>query len=144
MPLRGRAKEAAEEAAAELAERSAPEYAPIAPIAAMATPMAPPMPQRSRAIAPPAEETMAIHERADADLRTTTVAPKNVSGFKLPPSTLLTQGEEPLAIREDMLREEARKLVEKCGEFKVNGQVVQINPGPMVTTYEFKPDASVK
>jgi DNA segregation ATPase FtsK/SpoIIIE, S-DNA-T family len=39
---------------------------------------------------------------------------------------------------------EARKLVEKCAEFKVNGQVVQINPGPMVTTYEFKPDASVK
>jgi S-DNA-T family DNA segregation ATPase FtsK/SpoIIIE len=56
----------------------------------------------------------------------------------------LTQGEEPLAIREDLLREEARKLVEKCGEFKVNGQIVQINPGPMVTTYEFKPDASVK
>jgi len=144
MPLRGRAKEAAEEVAAELAGRSALEYAPIAPIAAMATPMSPPMPQRPRAIAPPVEETVEIHERADADLRTTTVAPKNVSGFKLPPSTLLTQGEEPLAIREDMLREEARKLVEKCGEFKVNGQVVQINPGPMVTTYEFKPDASVK
>jgi S-DNA-T family DNA segregation ATPase FtsK/SpoIIIE len=67
-----------------------------------------------------------------------------VSGFKLPPSTLLHRGEEPLAIREDMLREEARKLVEKCAEFRVNGQVVQINPGPMVTTYEFKPDASVK
>src|SRR5580698_6459196 len=49
-----------------------------------------------------------------------------------------------MPIREDMLREEARKLVEKCAEFKVNGQVVQINPGPMVTTYEFKPDASVK
>jgi S-DNA-T family DNA segregation ATPase FtsK/SpoIIIE len=140
MPLRGRAKEAAEEAAAEL---SASEYAPIAPMAPIAA-MATPMPPRARAIAPPAEETVAIHERADADLRTTTVAPKNVSGLKLPPSTLLTQGEEPLAIREDMLREEARKLVEKCGEFKVNGQVVQINPGPMVTTYEFKPDASVK
>uniref|UniRef100_E6QIA7 DNA translocase FtsK n=1 Tax=mine drainage metagenome TaxID=410659 RepID=E6QIA7_9ZZZZ len=86
----------------------------------------------------------AIHERADADLRTTTIAPKNVSGFKLPPSTLLNKGEEPLAIRENELREEARKLVEKCAEFKVNGQIVQINPGPMVTTYEFKPDASVK
>jgi S-DNA-T family DNA segregation ATPase FtsK/SpoIIIE len=89
-------------------------------------------------------ETLPIHERADADLKLATVPPKNVSGFKLPPSTLLHLGEEPLAIREDILREEARKLVEKCAEFKVNGQVVQINPGPMVTTYEFKPDASVK
>ncbi len=89
-------------------------------------------------------QSLPIDERADAELRTTTVVPKNVSGFKLPPSTLLNKGEEPLAIREDLVREEARKLVEKCAEFKVHGQVVQINPGPMVTTYEFKPDASVK
>ncbi|WP_263353917.1 DNA translocase FtsK [Acidicapsa acidisoli] len=142
MPLRGRAKEAAEEAAREPAEANASAYSPIAPIAA-AAPSAPSAAARARAAAPP-PESLPIHERADADLRTTTVAPKNVSGFKLPPSTLLNQGEEPLAIREDMLREEARKLVEKCAEFKVNGQVVQINPGPMVTTYEFKPDASVK
>ena len=152
MPFRGRAKEAAEEAAAErerarLAEEMAAEgeegfddlieVAPIAPVAGLS-------PSRLRPVAAPAAEALPIHERADADLRTTTVAPKNVSGFKLPPSTLLTKGEEPLAIREDLLREEARKLVEKCAEFKVNGQVVQINPGPMVTTYEFKPDASVK
>jgi S-DNA-T family DNA segregation ATPase FtsK/SpoIIIE len=136
MPLRGRAKEVAEEEFAEYSE-------PAAPIRPIASPMAAPAPVRTRMTAP-GPENLTIHERADADLRTTTVAPKNVSGFKLPPSTLLHQGEEPLAIREDMLREEARKLVEKCGEFKVNGQVVQINPGPMVTTYEFKPDASVK
>jgi len=144
-PLRGRAMEAAEEAEREYAGAPATTYpsSPVAPVA----PVAPPAPAaaRARAAAPqPPAESLTIHERADADLRTTTVVPKNVSGFKLPPSTLLHQGEEPLAIREDMLREEARKLVEKCAEFKVNGQVVQINPGPMVTTYEFKPDASVK
>jgi len=112
-----------------------PNYAaaPHAP----AKPIAEPKPE-------PLAPRLTIHDRADADLRTTTVAPKDVSGFRLPPSTLLTRGEEPLAIREDMLRDEARKLVEKCAEFKVNGQIVQINPGPMVTTYEFKPDASVK
>ena len=92
----------------------------------------------------PAIEEITIHDRADADLRTATVAPKSVSGFKLPPSTLLNPGEGPAAIREDELREEARVLVEKCGEFDVRGQVVQINPGPMVTTYEFKPEAGVK
>jgi S-DNA-T family DNA segregation ATPase FtsK/SpoIIIE len=87
---------------------------------------------------------IAINGRADADLRTAPVAPKHVSGFALPPSTLLNTGEAPQSIREDTLREEAKVLVQKCGEFDVRGQVVQINPGPMVTTYEFKPDAGVK
>ena len=89
-------------------------------------------------------EPIAIHGRADAEVRTATVAPKSVSGFKLPPSTLLHTGDAPQAVREDLLREEARTLVEKCGEFDVRGQVVQINTGPMVTTYEFKPEAGVK
>ena len=87
---------------------------------------------------------IAIHERADAEERSVTVAPKNVSGFKLPPSTLLNSGSGPQVVREDDLRDEARVLVEKCAEFDVTGQVVQINPGPMVTTYEFKPEAGVK
>ena len=38
----------------------------------------------------------------------------------------------------------ARHLEEKCREFSVEGTVVQIHPGPVVTTYEFKPDAGVK
>jgi len=87
---------------------------------------------------------IAIHERADADVRSVTVAPKSVSGFKLPSSSLLSAGEGPQTIREDELREEAKILVEKCAEFDVRGQVVQINPGPMVTTFEFKPEAGVK
>jgi DNA segregation ATPase FtsK/SpoIIIE, S-DNA-T family len=103
-------------------------------------PAARPEPVRSQ---PPSAD-IAIHERADVDVKHVTVAPKNVSGFKLPPSTLLTPGGGPSAVREDALREEAKVLVEKCGEFDVRGQVVQINPGPMVTTYEFKPEAGVK
>ncbi len=93
--------------------------------------------------AAPMEEAI-VHERADVDEKMVTVAPKNVSGFKLPPSTLLLEGDGPQAVREEELREEARALVEKCAEFDVRGQVVQINPGPMVTTYEFKPEAGVK
>ena len=96
------------------------------------------------ASAPGPAGEIAIHARADAEMRTATVAPKNLSGFKLPPSTLLNAGEGPQTVREDELREEAKVLVEKCAEFDVRGQVVQINPGPMVTTYEFKPEAGVK
>jgi len=88
--------------------------------------------------------SIAIHERADVDEKQVTVAPKHVSGYKLPPSTLLNSGSGPQIVREDELRDEAKVLVEKCAEFDVMGQVVQINPGPMVTTYEFKPEAGVK
>ena len=70
--------------------------------------------------------------------------PKHVSGFRLPPSTLLNSGSGPQVVREDDLRDEARVLVEKCAEFDVRGAVERINPGPMVTTYEFKPEAGVK
>ena len=38
----------------------------------------------------------------------------------------------------------ARLLEEKCREFAVEGQVAQIHPGPVVTTFEFKPEAGVK
>ena len=36
------------------------------------------------------------------------------------------------------------RWLQKCGEFGVDGQVTQINPGPVVTTFEFRPDAGVK
>ncbi len=125
-----------------------PSYpAPGAPpqVVGAQAPSAPPQVVGAQApSAPPQVAQVAIHGRADAEIRTVTVAPKSVSGFKLPPSTLLHAGEAPLAVREDMLREEARVLVEKCAEFDVRGSVVQINTGPMVTTYEFKPEAGVK
>jgi S-DNA-T family DNA segregation ATPase FtsK/SpoIIIE len=99
-----------------------------------------PMPTRPE----PTEQQIAVEQRADADLKKVTVTPKSVMGFKLPPSSLLHRGEQPGAVREDELREEAQVLVEKCAEFDIGGQVVQINPGPMVTTFEFKPEAGVK
>jgi S-DNA-T family DNA segregation ATPase FtsK/SpoIIIE len=154
----------AEAAPAPVAHTPAPEPAPMRPIPVETRPetsyaraeAAPPASVQARAEArpepirtpppapAPAPAEIAIHERADAEIKHATVAPKNVSGFKLPPSTLLTAGGGPSAVREDALREEAIVLREKCAEFDVRGQVVQINPGPMVTTYEFKPEAGVK
>ena len=93
---------------------------------------------------PEPEPAIAIAERADADLRTVTVAPKSVSGYRLPPSTLLQKNESTQEVREDELRAEALVLVEKCAEFDVRGQVVRVNPGPVVTTFEFRPEPGVK
>jgi S-DNA-T family DNA segregation ATPase FtsK/SpoIIIE len=89
-------------------------------------------------------QAISVKGRADAEVRPVTLAPRNLSGFRLPPSTLLHRSDEAQVVREDDLREQARILVEKCAEFDVRGQVVQINPGPVVTTFEFRPEAGVK
>jgi S-DNA-T family DNA segregation ATPase FtsK/SpoIIIE len=112
------------------------------PQPAAVVPTAPSRPQLVQKREAPAAP--AIGERADTELRTITVAPKNVSGFRLPPSTLLHRSDDPSPVKEDELRASAQTLVEKCAEFDVLGQVVQINPGPVVTTFEFRPEAGIK
>jgi S-DNA-T family DNA segregation ATPase FtsK/SpoIIIE len=94
--------------------------------------------------APPPPESIAFGKRADADIKQVTITPKSIRGYKLPPSSLLYRSDEVPVVREEALRAEARTLVQKCAEFGVNGQVTQINPGPIVTTFEFHPDAGVK
>ena len=94
--------------------------------------------------APAANAEPTFGKRADSDLKTVAITAKSVRGYKLPSSSLLYRSEEQNVVREEALREEAKVLVQKCGEFGVDGQVTQINPGPVVTTFEFRPDAGVK
>ena len=70
--------------------------------------------------------------------------PKIAGGFKLPSSALLHRPDEQTAINEDELKTLATVLTQKCAEFDVHGSVTQINPGPVVTTFEFKPEAGIK
>jgi S-DNA-T family DNA segregation ATPase FtsK/SpoIIIE len=64
--------------------------------------------------------------------------------YAFPPLALLDAPKAERKIDERELMDGARLLEEKCREFSVEGAVVQIHPGPVVTTYEFKPDAGVK
>ena len=64
--------------------------------------------------------------------------------YTMPPVALLDAVKTERKIDERELMDAARLLEEKCREFAVEGSVVQIHPGPVVTTYEFKPDAGVK
>jgi DNA segregation ATPase FtsK/SpoIIIE, S-DNA-T family len=80
------------------------------------------------------------------DLEPTTKAPaeRRKGDYPLPPLALLDASKTERKIDERELMEGARLLEEKCREFAVEGSVVQIHPGPVVTTFEFKPDAGVK
>ena len=64
--------------------------------------------------------------------------------YALPPLALLDAPKLERKIDERELMDGARQLEEKCREFAVEGSVAQIHPGPVVTTFEFKPDAGVK
>ena len=82
--------------------------------------------------------------RADSVPSPKTVLPKIAGGFKLPPSSLLQRPDGQQAVDADELKVLAQVLTEKYAEFDVHGQVTQINPGPVVTTFEFKPEAGIK
>ncbi len=69
---------------------------------------------------------------------------KTNTNYKLPPINLLREGERSQKLDEDELKSRARAIEEKCLEFDVQGRVTQINPGPVVTTFEFKPEAGIK
>ncbi len=64
--------------------------------------------------------------------------------YKLPSPPLLRPPEEGQGIDEEELKERAARLVDKFAEFGVMGTVTQIHPGPVVTTFEFKPEAGIK
>ncbi len=118
--------------------------APLPMPARAATRVPEPMPIPAAAIETAPAQAISFGKRADSDIKAVAITPKSVRGYKLPPSSLLYKSDEHAQVREDALRDEARVLVEKCAEFDVDGQVTQINPGPVVTTFEFKPDAGVK
>ena len=87
----------------------------------------------------------AIGARADLARKAKTLMPRIAAGgYKLPPTSLLQRPDGPQAINSEELKSLAEVLTEKCAEFDVLGSVSQINPGPVVTTFEFKPEAGVK
>ncbi|HVF46538.1 MAG TPA: DNA translocase FtsK 4TM domain-containing protein [Pyrinomonadaceae bacterium] len=88
--------------------------------------------------APPIEPDVISDEPLDA------TAAQNYDNYKLPTSDLLTEVPPPLTHQESELREVASLLAKKTAEFNVPGKVMHIAPGPVVTTFEFKPAAGVK
>jgi len=85
-----------------------------------------------------------VTRRADSDHKPKTTMPRIAGGYKLPSSSLLQRPDEQQAVDADELKLLAQILTEKYAEFDVHGQITQINPGPVVTTFEFKPDAGIK
>ncbi|MEO8258402.1 MAG: DNA translocase FtsK [Acidobacteriota bacterium] len=101
---------------------------------------------RSFAPAKPPQVTMPAPPLPLLDPESQAKAPaeRRKGEFVLPPAALLDAPKTVGKIDERELMDGARQLEEKCREFSVEGTVTQIHPGPVVTTFEFKPDAGVK
>jgi len=105
----------------------------------------PPVVQGSRTPAPRTvtiAETKRAAKAAPPPPRTDSDASSKPANF--PPTILLHQ---PLSVgqaSDEELRQRAKVLEEKTAEFEVEGVVQHIHPGPVVTTFEFKPEPGVK
>jgi S-DNA-T family DNA segregation ATPase FtsK/SpoIIIE len=71
--------------------------------------------------------------------------PEIGEGYKLPPSELLDPPEgEQFKIDKETLHANSLILQKKLEDFGVEGEVVAVRPGPVITMYEFKPAPGVK
>src|ERR1700723_2830423 len=83
---------------------------------------------------------------APAPAKKKSAEPKIATGkttYKLPSPSLLSNAERGEKMDENELKERAHAIESKCMEFDVSGHITQINPGPVVTTFEFKPEAEI-
>ncbi|MBC7898709.1 MAG: DNA translocase FtsK 4TM domain-containing protein [Saprospiraceae bacterium] len=90
------------------------------------------------------ENSVPDEEDEENDLPLPAAKPLSYENYRLPGSHLLTAAAPPIEQKEKELLAIAESLTEKTKEFNVAGKVVNICPGPVVTTYEFKPDPGVK
>ena len=70
--------------------------------------------------------------------------PKEHPEYRLPSTELLHEAPPKSAFDSLELKDIAARIKSKLEEFNVLGNITQINPGPVVTTFEFKPEAGIK
>lgn len=116
-------------------EKAAPPIDRDAPVPVART-AAPPVVQKKAVSKTPVASPLPLPEPERVERR--------LGSYSLPPVSLLDAPKAERKIDERELMDSARLLEEKCREFNVEGSVVQIHPGPVVTTFELKPDAGVK
>ena len=64
--------------------------------------------------------------------------------YNFPPFNLLDRGKESEQIDKNELYEKKIAIEEKLREFRIEGEVKEYHPGPVITTYEFYPQPGVK
>jgi DNA segregation ATPase FtsK/SpoIIIE, S-DNA-T family len=97
-------------------------------------------PRRKPTIVPPPEDPLKLPEQESFSFM------KGAGDFSLPSLDLLDDPPERRKgeIGSESLEMNARVLEKKLSDFNVEGEVVEILPGPVITMYEFKPAPGIK
>ncbi|MCX7639293.1 MAG: DNA translocase FtsK 4TM domain-containing protein [Pyrinomonadaceae bacterium] len=85
-----------------------------------------------------------LEEKQERDVSSRRVTTQSFEDYVFPPTDFLTAPLFYSEQKDEELLAMAEKIMEKVKEFNVTGRVVNICQGPVVTTYEFKPDPGVK
>ena len=100
----------------------------------------------SIAIVPPAvHEPVLCEPETVEEEKGFSLKPIKAGQYRLPPVSLLDQNtQENVKVSRDYYLEISKILADKLLDFGVEGVVVGISPGPVVTTYEYSPAPGVK
>jgi S-DNA-T family DNA segregation ATPase FtsK/SpoIIIE len=93
---------------------------------------------------PPLGEVISTARLETPRPRLVAARPHAQKRYHLPCTDLLNEPSGRAPYDELELKDIAARIKSKFEEFNVLGSVVQINPGPVVTTFEFKPEAGIK
>jgi len=102
-------------------------------------PPPPPVVIERRRAKPGGEEGLAWQETFD-------FGKGGAESFQLPPAGLLETppaDQKPTMTHEE-LQDNAETLRKKLQDFEVEGRIVQVSPGPIITSYEFEPAPGIK
>jgi DNA segregation ATPase FtsK/SpoIIIE, S-DNA-T family len=96
-----------------------------------------------------AVRSLKVRRLEPADLRArdnkSTRAGRAKGGYEVPPLSLLDMPPaEHAKVDEAALERSARVLEQKLADFGVEGRVVEVQPGPVVTMYKFEPGSGIK
>ncbi|PIE58273.1 MAG: cell division protein FtsK [Desulfobulbus propionicus] len=81
---------------------------------------------------------------AYADTETAEDFSDATDAYQLPLLTFLRNTSDENLVDQNRIRSDAELLEKKLGYFGIKGEVMGISPGPVITTYEYKPDPGIK
>ncbi len=64
--------------------------------------------------------------------------------FQLPALDFLKRGNGKIEIDHEAIRRDAELLEQKLGYFGITGEVMEVSPGPVITTFEYRPAPGIK
>lgn len=90
------------------------------------------------------EDDEPISSTSDAAIEKVKIKKQGFENYSLPLVEFLNTPPPRHEHADEVLRDIAFSVAEKFKEFNVTGKIEYICPGPVVTTYEFKPDPGIK